>query len=426
MTSRITYPRHIAYPIKAEFDNALAIYKDSMRAFIVKTLREKYNDDEKVGEIILEVLKGSHNESLHARAEDDLRKGDKLENLFEEGSFYFLVRRPEFQDVFNKPGIDIRRELSNIRDVNFNRNLSAHIRFEEDLDSQQATSSTGYMIQALRLIDAQEDWIDKVITSRNIIIDIERGIHTIYEPAQAHIYSSSETMAMPPNAVASMFGLLITEGLDKGKSILLKEGCNTIGRLPENSLQTDDLYVSGYHAAVIMEEDDFTLLDLGSAGGTRIGQNRISGKRIEAGSVITVGQTKLFVSVMDDPGPVSLGATMVAPPSGPPSLKLTAQSGPDEGKNFPLSDASNIIGRPDDLSARVNLPDPEVILSDQTVSRRHALVYVGADRVAIADLGSRSGTRVDGYSVSSGVQIKMGDRIEIGRSEFTLTRNPLA
>ncbi len=446
-----------AFPVRAELDGALAIYRDAMRRFIVNRLRERYKeDDNRLAEEILEILKDYEtHDADYIRAKEARDKGDKPENFFEEKHFTLLMfRTGAFNDI-SKPGVNRTHEQNRIAGLGPLRNVSGHRGFEDDLEPVDVLSRVGDMITVLELIGAPESVINDVRVHHRILMpmadmaepsepepvpaepslsepeptqaqidQIEPSSETIVMPPE---YQSSETIVMPPEyqssetmvmPITSMFGLLITEGLDKGKSIRLKEGCNTIGRSPENDLQTDDPYVSGYHTAVIMEEDDFTLLDLGSAGGTSIGQNRIAGRRIEAGSVITVGQTKLFVSVVDDPGPVSLGATMVAPPSGPPSLKLTAQSGPDEGQNFPLSDSSNIIGRPDDSS-----PDPEVSLSDQTVSRRHALVYVGADRVAIADLGSRSGTRVDGYSVSSGVQIKMGDRVEIGQSEFTLTRN---
>ena len=231
-------------------------------------------------------------------------------------------------------------------------------------------------------------------------------------PSPAAPSDPSQTMAMQPNVATSMAWLVVTGGPSEGKSIQLKDGNNTIGRSLENDLQIDDASVSRSHAMVSVREDQFTLVDLGSSGGTRIGEHRISGRRIEPGSVITVGQTRLgLMSVDAYQGGPSSGATMIGSSSGS-SLSLIAQTGPDAGKSFLLTSSQNVIGR--DSSAQVALSDP-------TVSRRHATVRVEADRTTISDLGSRSGTRVDG-EVIQGVRISVGDRVVIGQSEFTLMR----
>ena len=235
---------------------------------------------------------------------------------------------------------------------------------------------------------------------------------TLGSPASP-VSGPSATIAMQTDAARSMVWLVVTQGPSEGKSIQLREGVNTIGRSLENDLQIDDSSVSRSHAMVIIGDDDFTLVDLGSTGGTRIGEHRISGRRIGNGSVITVGQTRFSVVSVDafSGAPSSAGATMVGSPTGS-SLSLVAQSGPDAGKSFLLSDARSVIGRD---------PSSQVLLTDPTVSRRHALIQVDADRVTISDLGSRSGTNVDGETIT-GVRITVGDHIAIGQSEFRLMR----
>ena len=224
--------------------------------------------------------------------------------------------------------------------------------------------------------------------------------------------SPAQTMAMQPDVATSMAWLVVTRGPSEGKSIQLKEGNNTIGRSLENDLQLDDASVSRSHAMVFVKDEEFTLVDLGSTGGTRIGDHRISGRQLGEGSVIIVGQTRLSLMSVDafQGGPAS-GATMVGSPTGS-SLSLIAQSGPDAGRSFMLSSAQNLVGR--DSSA-------EVMLSDPTVSRRHAMIRVEVDRTTIADLGSQSGTQVDGERVQ-GVRISVGERVVVGQSEFTLMR----
>ena len=231
-------------------------------------------------------------------------------------------------------------------------------------------------------------------------------------PVAAAVPTPAQTIAMQPGVTRSMAWLVVTRGPSEGKSLQLKEGNNTIGRSLDNDLQIDDASVSRSHAMLSVKDDQFTLVDLGSAGGTRIGDHRISGRQIGAGSLIIVGQTRLsLVGVDAFQGGPSSGATMVGSPSGS-SLSLVAQSGPDAGKSFLLASEQNLIGR--ETSA-------QVVLSDPTVSRRHAMIRVDADHATISDLGSQSGTQVDG-EVIQGVRISVGDRIALGQSEFTLMR----
>ena len=88
---------------------------------------------------------------------------------------------------------------------------------------------------------------------------------------------------------------------------------------------------------------------------------------------------------------------------------LVARKGPDGGKTFQLSEGDNVIGR----------DDCAVLLSDPTVSRRHAVIRKSGDSYTVFDLGSRSGTVVDGETLS-GAPIKGGSVINIGHSEIVV------
>ena len=230
--------------------------------------------------------------------------------------------------------------------------------------------------------------------------------------AGAPVAGPADTMAMQPDVARSLAWLVVTQGPSEGKSIQLKEGNNTIGRALDSDLQIDDASVSRSHAMLSVKDDEFTLVDLGSASGTRVGDHRIAGVPVSANSVIAVGQTRLGVVNVDvTQGTPSSGATIVTASSGH-SLSLVAQSGPDAGRSFPLASAQNVIGRD---------PSAQVVLTDPNVSRRHAMIRVDADRATIADLGSMSGTSVNGEAIR-GVRIAMGDKVAIGQSEFTLMR----
>ena len=222
-----------------------------------------------------------------------------------------------------------------------------------------------------------------------------------------------ETMVIPSGQPAVMAWLAVTSGPAKGKSYQLKEGDNTIGRSSENDLSIEDTAISRNHAMVRVQEGRFVLVDLGSRSGTKVGDRTISGRSISPGGVITVGQTRLRLVAIEaqeglPPGTVS-GATIVDAPSGG-SAVLIAQSGPDSSKSFLVTPGDTAIGRD---------PASQVLLTDETVSRRHALVRSEADGLMVFDLGSQSGTQV-GNEIIRGHELSGGDRIFIGRSEVVL------
>ncbi len=160
-------------------------------------------------------------------------------------------------------------------------------------------------------------------------------------------------------------------------------------------------------------DGNFLLLDLGSAGGSKVNGHPVGGRNLAAGGVIGVGQTQLALvetEASDEAAPASsTGATMIAQPQAGGGV-LVVQSGPDAGKSFPLVQGDNTIGRD---------PSCQVLLTDQAVSRIHANIRRQEDGCVVYDMGSRTGTLVQGETLS-GQQLSSGDVIAIGRSELTL------
>jgi len=78
-----------------------------------------------------------------------------------------------------------------------------------------------------------------------------------------------------------------------------------------------------------------------------------------------------------------------------------------DGRTVQLRDGM-IIGR---------ATEADVQLSDERVSRRHAAVHLDEDTVAIEDLGSANGTRVNGRQIDAKVELSSGDMISFGGTQ---------
>jgi hypothetical protein len=99
------------------------------------------------------------------------------------------------------------------------------------------------------------------------------------------------------------------------------------------------------------------------------------------------------------------------PPPGPPgggpgrSARLVS----NDGRTYPLSVGSTVIGRGDQANLR---------LPDVGISRRHARLDFDGGQVVLTDLGSTNGTSVNGQRVSA-VALNPGDMIQIGTTTLT-------
>lgn len=91
-------------------------------------------------------------------------------------------------------------------------------------------------------------------------------------------------------------------------------------------------------------------------------------------------------------------------------MELFVVEGPDTGRSFSLS-AQSVIGR--DPTAAVHLTDDEV-------SRRHAIITLGEGRATIEDLGSVNGTHTQDGPVEGEVAVHAGDRIRVGQTTLEL------
>src|SRR5437870_5702941 len=103
-----------------------------------------------------------------------------------------------------------------------------------------------------------------------------------------------------------------------------------------------------------------------------------------------------------------------APQSGPPAQggggpARSARLVSGDGRSYPLSIGSTVIGRGDQAN---------MCLPDVGISRRHARLDFDGAQVVLTDLGSTNGTMVNGQRVSA-VALNPGDMIQLGTTTLT-------
>lgn len=99
-------------------------------------------------------------------------------------------------------------------------------------------------------------------------------------------------------------------------------------------------------------------------------------------------------------------------PMGP--LLLRVASGPDKGKSALLAEGTAVIGTRSDC---------ELMLTDPSVSRRHASVELRGARLRVRDLESKNGTRYLGALIER-VDVPFGASIRLGETEVVLVSPP--
>jgi pSer/pThr/pTyr-binding forkhead associated (FHA) protein len=67
-------------------------------------------------------------------------------------------------------------------------------------------------------------------------------------------------------------------------------GVVTIGRLPDNTLQIDNLAVSGHHAKIYWESDHYVVEDNHSLNGTYVNNQRVGKQSLKDGDVVLIGK----------------------------------------------------------------------------------------------------------------------------------------
>lgn len=92
-------------------------------------------------------------------------------------------------------------------------------------------------------------------------------------------------------------------------------------------------------------------------------------------------------------------------------VKLVVFRADGQRKDFPVTEATTVIGRALDCGLRVPLDN---------VSRHHCQLSLAQDSMVVNDLGSANKTYVNGEPISGEVKLSAGDRLTVGPILFTV------
>ncbi len=102
------------------------------------------------------------------------------------------------------------------------------------------------------------------------------------------------------------------------KEFSLTQGVVTIGRLPDNLIQIDNLAVSGHHAKIYFEADHYVLEDNNSLNGTFVNGRRVSKVNLKDGDEVTIG--KHVLALKDEWHEAASGKTQPLPVENKPMV----------------------------------------------------------------------------------------------------------
>jgi ABC transport system ATP-binding/permease protein len=149
-----------------------------------------------------------------------------------------------------------------------------------------------------------------------------------------------------------------------------------------------DEFLSRNHASVQRRGDGVEVADLGSANGTYLNGARVHAPApVREGDVLRIGRIELTLAM-----PVRV-------PEGAPNLMVVAPNA-FSGRQIRLPGDYMVVGRD---------PASDICLDDPYVSWTHAAFERRPDAVYVEDLGSTSGTFVNGQAVTACRQLHPGD-----------------
>jgi pSer/pThr/pTyr-binding forkhead associated (FHA) protein len=207
----------------------------------------------------------------------------------------------------------------------------------------------------------------------------------------------------------------------------------SIGRLPDNDIVIDNDAVSGKHARIVSNGDEYYVEDLNSTNGTFVNNKRIRSRKLKDEDIIVIGKHDLIFEMTEDGYGNGIGSPEFS--NGMTSRdktskldsseykKMMAQNVYDANKatllilKFKGQQIRKYILKPDKELMIGRLGGNDIVFENDAVSGRHAKIYAQDDEYFIQDLNSTNGTLVNKNQIKSH-SLKDEDIIAIGKHEL--------
>jgi len=231
------------------------------------------------------------------------------------------------------------------------------------------------------------------------------------------------------------------------KEVMLPQAPFTIGRLPDNALQIDNLAVSAHHAKIYWDQDHYIVEDLGSRNGTYLNNQRVGKATLKSGDQMIIGKhlvqfkdegPKIPVAPPAKPGPATpaldatvlldtkkaqetiaanaaanagsgpLGLSKPAPSPAPPKERfgiLNVLEGRTDQPQYVLTAKMTMIGKSD--MATIRLKGFFAPKTAALISKRDNKYFVAAS--------GKSKVKINGEDFDGQRELKEGDILEVGR-----------
>ncbi len=224
---------------------------------------------------------------------------------------------------------------------------------------------------------------------------------------------------------------------DRDESIYKVTGPLGVGRADDNEVLLMDDHISRRHARFLFDDGVVWVQDLGSANGTYVNGERLTGGcRLYHGDDVSfdnlrfqlVGKGQDLTPVRQAPSLTEVALIKEAPEGShettefaisdsktdvPLTIPDSSETGafllgvsePISGYTFRTRIGTTTIGRDEDC---------DVVIRDPTVSARHADIVVRPETTTVTNLMATNGTRVNGQQIQNS-ELVDGDILRIGR-----------
>ena len=188
--------------------------------------------------------------------------------------------------------------------------------------------------------------------------------------------------------------------------------------------------VSSRHARIEQSGQGFVVVDEGSTNGTMVNSAPVHAHApqvIENLDEIRFGDKVFTFSVVEDRYGMHEGEATA--PGGNATQTLLIASAPsvaalradEEVLLHTECGGVDLDIRLEKRLSTVGRKDGDIVLDDQTLSRRHFQIEVHPDHLALKDLGSANGTHLAGKPISY-VRLEPGQEFTAGRTRFSVER----